>query len=266
MPSVKKLITAIKDCDWDTAAFIVQSQPNLVKKKIATPSFLGYSRPSEILPLHQAVSMTNVPISFIQTLISHYPDSIQKKEVATQRLPLHIALCKNSQHEELILYLLHQCPSTVSSPDAMGRLPIHYACSSHASSRILRELLTINPNSIHAADKSGWLPLHVASSTHTSIQVIQYLLQAGPSAIVLKTKKGSDPVVCSENSDSLNNEEVMKVLKEAKNLFVKTDPVYKCLREEEKNEARRSKGPELYSQKIWGVRKQLNKDDIVEVV
>lgn len=210
--------------------------------------------------------MTNVPISFIQTLISHYPDSIQKKEVATQRLPLHIALCKNSQHEELILYLLHQCPSTVSSPDAMGRLPIHYACSSHASSRILRELLTINPNSIHAADKSGWLPLHVASSTHTSIQVIQYLLQAGPSAIVLKTKKGSDPVVCSENSDSLNNEEVMKVLKEAKNLFVKTDPVYKCLREEEKNEARRSKGPELYSQKIWGVRKQLNKDDIVEVV
>jgi len=270
MPPVNKLIDAILDYDWDTATFIIQSQPNLAKKKFASPSFLGQSRATEVLPIHQAVAMDNVPLPFIQLLISSYPNSIQQQEVALQRLPIHIALRKNSQHDDLIQYLLKECPSSVSVPDAMGRLPIHYACSNHASLRTLRELITINPDSIYAMDKSGWSPLHVASSIHTSIEVIQFLLHAGPSVIVAKTNKGSNPVNCAENSDALNKEELLKVLREARSVFVKTDPMYKVLKEAKRKEnvekARKGTPQKMYTEKVWGVRKQLNDDDVVEVV
>lgn len=266
MPPGNRLTSSLTECDWDSADALIQAEPSLVKKWTSTPVFLGFNRPSEILPFHQAIALENVPIVLLQRLLLTYPKAIEKREVALQRLPLHIALKSNPHNDDIILFILNKYPNAVNHQDNMGRLPIHYACSNQASLNVLIALHKASLQSVFAADNMGYMPLHVASNSHSSIDLIQYLLDAGPGVIMAKTNKDLDPIKCAEASNALNKEAILNLLKNARETFAKTDPVYNYMKEARRREKEQPQTSKLYGDKHWGVRKQLNDEDAVGVV
>jgi hypothetical protein len=56
--------------------------------------------------------------------------------------------------------LLAAAPTSVSSPDATGKLPLHWAAMKESDSAVVARLLEAHPAAVRATDKRGHVPLH----------------------------------------------------------------------------------------------------------
>jgi len=201
----RNLNDAIFTEDWESVLHIIQVHPKSASKRYMSPSFMKEGRTAQVLPIHQACSMSSVPIKVLGALIFAFPESLSKTESGARRNCLQIA-CRGRVSEDVLLYLLRQDPSAASYQDCMGRVALHYACSSQFSLNVIETLVQACPASVRAVDSVGkWTPLHIASSKCFSEKIVQSLLSASTEPVLMRTSKGSTPLDLALMNDSASN-------------------------------------------------------------
>jgi ankyrin repeat protein/serine/threonine protein kinase len=114
------------------------------------------------LPIHHAAAHDN--LAALEIIYSAYKDGINEND-KMGRLPLHVAA--NYDAVDSIKFLLSKSPEGAYTmvyrppPDSGGGLPLHIACSNHASIGVITALLAENFASAKRADENGDLPLHL---------------------------------------------------------------------------------------------------------
>lgn len=79
--------------------------------------------------------------------------------------------------------------------DALGRLPIHYACKHHHLKEVIETMVAVNLESLKIADIQGFLPIHVACRFSHAVALIKFMLFKAPETVSWKTKKGNTPAM-----------------------------------------------------------------------
>jgi hypothetical protein len=244
------LMNEIANGQWDRARKMINENGNLVRKWAVAPSLTGGVAAADILPLHQACTMSDVTVQFLESLLWAYPESIRKRETGFRRIALHIAVrsrCSN----EVITFLLNKYPEAASTPDVLGRVPLHYAISNHTPMEIINLLISTCPAAARAADNLGWTPLHVAANCARSVVMVETLLQCGSESVVAFTKKGNTPLMVAKMSQGPDRDPIVAILIDQEQRFEKT-AYFQNFREAENSAySRRSNLSGYYS----GVRK-----------
>mgnify|MGYP006204156521 CR=1 FL=1 len=119
-------------------------------------------------------------------------------------------------HPQVVRLLLEACAKGSVEPDALGRLPLHYALSNGAQDDVVQLLLDTTPNAARGTDRRGWLPLHVACSVGASTKVIVMILQAYPEGAITLTNKGTSAERTMDAHTAQNKEEVRRIIKQYK--------------------------------------------------
>jgi hypothetical protein len=206
------LIAVIKRGDWSTVISECQVHPHKARVWSVQHKFFDGEHDSHILPLHQAVVMSNPSIEAINALIHAYPHALLCKESAYKRLPIHLA-CQNQQASTgLIRLLLSYSPDAAMERDSLGRLAIHYAVSNDASVHAIDTILRVNPQAASTTDLHDWLPIHVACRHGSSFLVIQRLMDAYPDGVVARTERGSTPLDLMKNVDCAFKPKIVEML------------------------------------------------------
>ena len=239
------LALALAEHDWTRAHNLLQgSGSGSNAKKLASrwstlQGFFEGLKDASVLPLHQAASSQTtaasaaaMPMDLLHLLLTSYPAAIQQAESSYQRLPLHCA-CRTAADPVMIQCLLRAdqdyirqkntaekdhgmvLVSSCLQPDALGRLPLHYALSNGADPAVVEMLLQAAPAAAQGVDTRGWMPLHVAVSMGASLSVVQQIYQAYPTAIVMRTLQGSTPMRCL-NKMVRHREQLKAFLKQAR--------------------------------------------------
>lgn len=108
-------------------------------------------------------------------------------------MPLHYA-CERSPPIEVIEALIAACPRAVATR-AMpgGALPLHVAATWYAPVDVVSLLISVDRNACKTHDELGNLPLHSACFSGTSVKVVEALLRAYPKATLARNNQGSLP-------------------------------------------------------------------------
>jgi hypothetical protein len=236
----RNLNDAIFQEDWENVLQIIEVHPKCASKRYISPSFMKEGRTAQVLPIHQACSMSSVPIKVLEALIYAFPESLQKTESGVHRNCLQIA-CRGRVSEDVLLYLLTQDASGAAHQDAMGRVALHYACSSQFSLKTIDALIQACPASVRAVDSIGkWTPLHIAASKCHSEQVVRLLLSTSTEPVVMSTSKGSTPLdlALMNNGPSPYKEAIVTMLMQEEEKYRKT-PTFQNMEIAEQNRFKR---------------------------
>lgn len=119
-------------------------------------------------------------------------------------LPLHYA-CRNNASEEVVEFLLGQCPETVRMANSSGWLALHLACARGASLQVIEKLVNAWPDSVRQATNDGRMALHFACANHAPLEVVQLLIMHCREALSVQDQNEWAPlhIACaySENVD-----------------------------------------------------------------
>jgi hypothetical protein len=66
--------------------------------------------------------------------------------------------------------------------DTDGNLPLHLACNSQASLKVVQFLVEMDPPAVEAADNVGFWPLHKACCNDAPLDVVLFLVERSLSA------------------------------------------------------------------------------------
>jgi len=262
------LIELIFNSEWDKALKCLHSDGSHARKWNVAQSFTRDLRPTEILPIHQACAKNDVQVKFLESLIFAYPESLQMRESGALRTSLHIAFRARAP-DEVISFLMKECPEAISTQDSMGRIPLHYAFSNHASPTIINKLIIAFPDSVRAPDNMLWTPLHVASSLYNSVEIFETMLEFCPEAVMMVTKKGTTIIDIAKSNPSKSKAFILDRLIKEQKKFHKM-PVFQNFRDAEK---RHEKHEQISSScfrrstnKMWGTRKRVRSNSVRRVV
>lgn len=156
----------------------------------------GTSRPASISSMRKRSFRHEEENPFLREIdLPPIPTSVlarkrQTVETVTIRpfFPVHAAFEAQASFEVLKV-VLREKPDNQNERDAMGRLPIHWACAYPRNDKVLKliedeEMVT--PSSASARDGKNQLPLHIALAQRADVRLISSLLQAYPAAAVEK--------------------------------------------------------------------------------
>jgi len=114
------------------------------------------------VPIHHASAHDN--LAALEIIYSAYKEGINETD-KMGRLPIHVAA--NYDAVDAVKFLLAKSPegayTMIYRPpaDSGGGLPLHIACSNHASIGVITALLAENFASAKRTDENGDLPLHL---------------------------------------------------------------------------------------------------------
>ena len=113
------------------------------------------------LPIHHAAAHDN--LAALEIIYSAYKEGIKDAD-EIGRLPIHVAAHYDAV--DAVKFLLAKSPEgaytmVVRPQDNGGGLPLHVACSNHASVGVITALLAENFASAKRTDENGDLPLHL---------------------------------------------------------------------------------------------------------
>ena len=134
------------------------------------------------LPLHWAVSLPNVNILDIKTLITAQPEAVSTLTTRSFGYnPVHLACMANARVEVLHLLQAHFPLWGESVASCYGFTPLHLAVKYSSSPALVRELVRLYPPALEMEDEDGDIPLHLISSKSSEgLQILQALLDAAP--------------------------------------------------------------------------------------
>jgi len=149
-----------------------------------------------------------------------YPEEAKEYVSITSRsgrnikyTPLHLA-CELSPPPQVIIQLISQCPASISLKSIPGgQLPLHLACSFHASLPVINHLLSCYSEGAHIRDELGNLPIHSACYSGISALVVKKLLKLNPKSVWTTTEAGSIPLDIVTRLDHDNRSKIASLIK-----------------------------------------------------
>lgn len=137
-------------------------------------------------------------------------------QASANMTPLHSA-CERKPPIEVIEALLEANPEAVTHRMMPGGcLPLHVACTWHASPPVISLLLSADPTTAKTVDELGNRPLHTACFSGVALPIIQGLLAAYPKAVLARNNQGSQPIDICRRLRHPNRRAVMTALLEKK--------------------------------------------------
>jgi len=155
-PTGNDLPTLIRNLNWDLATQRLTLVPNDARLNLRIATRGGFTATEGFTPLHFACER-RPPKEFLALLITLCPEAVCKKTMPGGKLPLHIA-CTWHASKESVDVLLAADRSTSKVPDDLGNLPIHSACFSGASSAVVEKLLKAYPKAVLSRNNYESLP------------------------------------------------------------------------------------------------------------
>lgn len=202
MASSQNLIDALFENAWPTVHHLLEVKPKLAKQRTITRSFENDGQTSQILPIHMACRIPNLPLEVLKALVSVYPESPYKTETGYHRNCLQIAIRAGGSNE-VIRFLLQNAPSSASHQDSWGRVALHYACGGNGDGAtspppplsLLLDLIEACPAAICATDKKKkYTPLHLAILAGLPLESVQALIAVEPKSVLMLSWKGETPL------------------------------------------------------------------------
>lgn len=147
-----------------------------------------YGRKTVAPPLHLLCKKKRVPIDIVSTMIDWYPEAVRTADSYFQILPIHVA-CRSGLSVRVIDRLLEEYPESLSMPDDDGNLPLHLACSFASMDVILHLTQRCGNNSLlESCNLKNQTPLHLACSReNVSHTVVKQLMAAGSTKVLSMT-------------------------------------------------------------------------------
>jgi len=180
---------AFSECDTEVLELMIQTNPNFLYQKDSNNPIKG-------LPIH--IACEEVMCKKIDMLLTFDPSQARMVEEDSKMLPLHLA-CRpykrgSSFDMETFRRLIEAYPQAAKEKDAIGRLPLHYACMLALYRRNIREfvsedfvseVLKIYPEAAQIRDNKKRLPLHYLVIMHTNGDFFHYNRTIEKALIVL---------------------------------------------------------------------------------
>ena len=149
------------------------------------------------LPIHHASAHDN--LAALEIIYSAYKEGINEAD-KMGRLPIHVAATYDAI--DAVKFLLAKSPegayTMVYRPPAEsgGGLPLHIACSNHASIGVITALLAENFASAKRTDENGDLPLHLLLRCGEAVDavVVKTLLQCFTASVTRTDMYGDLPL------------------------------------------------------------------------
>lgn len=190
--SSKALIRAIGKEQWNRVLLLLENVPHQAQQWSNQSGFFDGCIEARVLPLHRALAVQTSPIptNVLEMFIQAYPPALQLAESSYERLPLHCACRRPGATLALIEPLVRAFPDACLVPDALQRLPLHYALTNGASVQVILYLLQVHPQAARGVDIHGYTPLHVACAQLADLAIIHCLVELYPQAVVMASTSG----------------------------------------------------------------------------
>ena len=178
----RNLHACIQRKDTLTALKILQEQPSLAESEVCHWCTCPCNHHQCHSVLTALVAADASPF-ILQQVIDMHPAALYCTSDMNQTFccgPLHTA-CANTNiglpnHDAVIRYLVEQCPLAVSTTDASGNVPLHYALlSQDVSLEVIQCLVKPFPESIITPNHHGETPLQYAIVHASPEPVMQYI-------------------------------------------------------------------------------------------
>lgn len=152
------------------------------------------------VPLHLAAKHASVRV--LQLVLDAHPDAARESDPGG-RLPLHLAVTRTDDADQIVASLLRAFPAGVRSLDVEGLAPLHVAASSRASANVVARLLRSSSQEVRLRDLDGQLPLHLAVKHAAPVEAVVELLRHHPDGAAEHNTGGYLPLhVAEENGAS----------------------------------------------------------------
>lgn len=190
------------------------SGSDLSKANEPTPSIASLIANRE-WPLLEGLLMDGAPLSI--------DDPEMGEHAITESVVLHFALRFQAPLRTISL-LSKVCPSSITSPDASGRYPIHVACKWSATPDVVNYVVRLNSSACGVQDNHGKTPMHYVAEYYivhyqlpferlypmdeSMMQVVKMLKSAAPTSVNLEDNEG-----CNAIEYALVNDVNMKIIK-----------------------------------------------------
>jgi Ankyrin repeats (3 copies) len=175
--------------DASTVLDILKAHPSLARETFVFGCVSSGKKGQSLSPLSSLVAQ-QAPLDIVQRVLDLYPEaalgtsSCSGKQLAHQCLPIHVASAAGGPNSfQMIQYLAHRFPQTVSIPDASGNLPLHHALQSpfeRTTLPAIQCLVELYPQAIVQANKNGETPLQYAVENAYCGEVVDYLASQLP--------------------------------------------------------------------------------------
>eukprot|EP00535_Pseudo-nitzschia_heimii_P006196 CAMPEP_0197187024 /NCGR_PEP_ID=MMETSP1423-20130617/15078_1 /TAXON_ID=476441 /ORGANISM="Pseudo-nitzschia heimii, Strain UNC1101" /LENGTH=753 /DNA_ID=CAMNT_0042638497 /DNA_START=59 /DNA_END=2320 /DNA_ORIENTATION=- len=181
------LPTLIRTSNWGLAAQRLKMIPSDAKLSLRVVTSGGFTSIDGFTPLHYACER-RPPKEFLALLVNLCPEAVGKRAMPGGKLPLHIA-CTWHASRESIEVLLGADRSTCKIPDDLGNLPIHSASFSGASAAVVEKLLKAYPKAVLSRNKHEYLPEDIVKRLkHGSRLPVLALLHLCKDEVITKRK------------------------------------------------------------------------------
>ncbi|KAL3940046.1 MAG: hypothetical protein SGARI_001139 [Bacillariaceae sp.] len=194
------LLAAIREKDWKKTEFVAKTNPLMMGWSLFDfyEDSEGTKTETAFMPHHIVVQHPDAAVSLIHTFSKIFPDGFSKPDSHYKRMPLHLA-CMNGCSPDLILELIaidikgkeDATQRAMNTADALGRLPIHYACKHKHLKPAIEKFIELNPESLKCADVGGFLPAHVACRFGQPVALCKLMVFKAPETVSWKTQKGN---------------------------------------------------------------------------
>ena len=150
------LPTLIKNQNWSGVMVRLSIDPHESSEQYRLMTRGGFVAVKGLTPLAYALER-NPPIEVVEALLEAAPESVGMKVQPGGALPLHIA-CTWHASSDVVTLLRDAEPAACRVPDELGNVPLHSACFSGANALVVDALLRAYPKASLMRNHQGSLP------------------------------------------------------------------------------------------------------------
>lgn len=148
--------TLIKNQNWSGVIARLHINPHDSSEQYRLTTRGGFVAVKGLTPLAYALER-NPPIEVVEALLEAAPESVGMKVQPGGALPLHIA-CTWHASTAVVTLLRDAEPAACRVPDELGNVPLHSACFSGANALVVDALLRAYPKASLIRNHQGSLP------------------------------------------------------------------------------------------------------------
>ena len=178
------LAALIRNQSWTSVLARLKENPQEAGEDLPAITRGGFVATCGFTPLHYACER-RPPLEVVDALIAAWPEAITTRLQPGGALPLHVA-CTWHASESTVRAITQAEPAACRIPDDLGNIPLHCAVFSGAEVQVVDMLLRIYPTSVLARNHQGSLAIDI-------IKRLRHDNRRAVMELVVSTKDGVVP-------------------------------------------------------------------------